>query len=329
MHSKTKYAVSTAQVSALFAAAGLGEVTEIAPLADGWYNNVLAVTAGGKKYVLKIAPLPEVPVLTHERELMRQELRFYALLRERTNVRAPRILHEDLTGKLIPCDWYIMDFLPGQRLDKAKLSPEEQAGVDEAIAGIYAQFHAIEGKGYGYEQIGLEPNWHLALRKMTRALADDCARFGKRCPLGEKLLGYIERHRALLEEAPCVLVHYDLNAKNIFYQLGEDGGAQLTVIDPERWFWGDPLGDYFMPEFMTAPEKKKFLETYNRHTAAPLTMDRGEQIRYWLIVAYLAVTMHTEKYSRYRPWNTVWWMDVVGTVTFGHMAFSALKRLSR
>ncbi|MCL1952998.1 MAG: hypothetical protein FWF60_09245, partial [Oscillospiraceae bacterium] len=69
MQSKTKYPIGAAQVSALFAAAGLGEVTRYAPLSDGWYNNVLDVTAGGARYVLKVAPLPETPVLAYEREL--------------------------------------------------------------------------------------------------------------------------------------------------------------------------------------------------------------------------------------------------------------------
>ncbi|MDR2686130.1 MAG: aminoglycoside phosphotransferase family protein, partial [Oscillospiraceae bacterium] len=274
MRSKTKYDINAGQVRAIFGAAGLGEVTGFESLSDGWYNNVLRVTAGGADYVLKVAPPPEVAVLTHERGLMRQELRYYALLRERTAVRSPRILREDLTRELIPCDYFIMEFLPGQRLDKAKLTKEEKDRADRDVLGILAQFHSVAGEGFGYEQMGLEPNWYLALRKMTRALADDCARFGKRCPLGEKLLGYIDRHRALLESVPGVLVNFDLHAMNIFIHEGE-----LTILDLERCFWGDRLGDsvlrgYTMPK--DAPEE--------------------EQIRFYLAEAYLAVIMHTEKY---------------------------------
>jgi aminoglycoside phosphotransferase (APT) family kinase protein len=307
MQSKTKYAISAAQVSALFAAAGLGEVTRYAPLGDGMYNNVLMVTAGGEKYVLKVAPLPEVPVLTHERALMRQELRFYALLRERTNVRTPRVLWEDLTRRLLPCDCFIMEFLPGQRLDKAGLSREEKAGTDAAIEDILAQFHAIAGEGFGYEQMGLEPNWHLALRKMTQALVDDCARFGRRCPMGSRLLGYIDRHRALLEAVPSVLVHFDLHAMNIFYHEGK-----LAVFDLERCFWGDRLGDDVL-----------------RGNTAPERFSKEEKIRVYLAQAYLAVIMYTEKYARYRPWNATWWLDVAGTAGLRTIAFPALRKLSK
>jgi len=306
LQSKTKYDVSQSQVRALFAAAGLGEVTGCEACADGWYNNVLAVTAGGEKYVLKVAPPPAVPVLTHERELMRQELRFYALLRERSDVRTPRVLFEDLTKTIIPCDYFIMEFLPGQRLDKARLSKEEKAGVKARTRDILDGFHAIEGEGFGYEQMGPEPDWYLALRKMTQALVDDCARFGKRCPMGVRLLGHIERHRALLEAVPCVLVNFDLHAMNMFYH---EGG--LTVFDLERCFWGDRLGDEVL-----------------RGYTAPKGSSREEKIRFYLTEAYLAVIMHTEKYARYRPWNIIWWMDVAGALGLRIISFPALKWLS-
>jgi len=306
MQSKTKYDVSAAQVSSLFAAAGLGEVARAAPITDGWYNNVLDVTAGGERYVLKVAPLPEAAVLTHERELMRQELRFYALLRKRTTVRTPRVIHEDLTKTILPCDYFIMEFLPGRRLDKAKLSPEEKAGVKAQARDILDQFHAVEGTGFGYEQMGLEPDWRLALRKMSQALVDDCARFGKRCPLGNKLLGYIERHRALLEAVPCVLVNFDLHPLNMFYHEGE-----LSILDLERYFWGDRLGDFV---YGVLP---------------PRELNGEERIRFYLLMAYLATLMYTEKYSRYRPWNGTWWADVAGTLLFGILSFAALRRLSK
>jgi aminoglycoside phosphotransferase (APT) family kinase protein len=265
------------------------------------------VTAGGARYVLKVAPLPETPVLTYERELMRRELRFYALLRGRTAVRTPRVLWEDLTRRLIPCDYFIMEFLPGQRLDKAKLNKEGKAWAAGAVEDILAQFHAVAGEGFGYEQNGLEPNWHLALRKMTRALADDCARFGRPCPLGRKLLGYIGRHRALLEAVPAALVNFDLHAMNIFVH-----GGELTILDLERCFWGDRLGD-------------SVLRGYTMPKSAP----KEEQIRFYLMEAYLALVMHTEKYARYRPWNGAWWLDVAGTVGLGVICFPALRRLSK
>ena len=307
MVSKTKYEINEQQVQAIFKAAGLGRVSRFESLSDGWYNNVLSVMADGVQYVLKVAPLQEVAVLTHESELMREELRYYALLREQTTVRTPRVLFEDLTKTIIPCNYFIMEFLPGKRLDQVELTKEEKAKADQDILNILAQFHSMEGTGFGYEQMGLEPNWYLALRKMTQALVDDCARFGKRCPLGKKLLGYIDRHRALLESVPSVLVNFDLHSMNIFIHEGE-----LAILDLERCFWGDRLGDYIMRSF-----------------TPPKTFTKDEQIRFYLAEAYLAVVMYTEKYSRYRPWNGTWWMDVAGTVGLGIVSFPALRKLSK
>jgi len=307
MQSKTKFNISDGQVRAVFAAAGLGEATEITAVSDGWYNNVLTVTAGGEKYVLKVAPHPEVPVLTYEEGIMEKELRFYALLRERTKVVTPKIVFQDFSREVIPCDWFIMEFLPGTRLDKTKLSRDEKAGVDKVIQDILAEFHGIAGEGFGYEQNGLEETWYLALRKMAQNMAGDCARFGKSCRMGEKLLRYIDRHRAVLEAVPSVLVNFDLHSGNIMYDDGK-----LAVFDLERCFWGDRIGDFIV-----------------RGMSPPKAFGREEQIRFYLLMAYLAVMMHTEKYSRYHPLNVIWWMDVGGALGLGLKSFAALRKLSK
>ena len=307
MQSKTKFNISDEQVRAIFSAAGLGEATEITALSDGWYNNVLTVTVGGERYVLKVAPHPDVAVLTYEDSIMVKELRYYALLREKTDVLTPKIVFEDFTRQIIPCDYFIMEFLPGTRLDKARLSSDDKAKADKTILDILAQFHSIRGEGFGYEQNGLEPNWYQAFRKMVQNMIDDCARFGKSCSLGKKLLGYIERHRAILEDVPSVLVNFDLHSGNIMLSDGK-----LAIFDLERCFWGDRTGDYIMRGFKPQADFTK-----------------EERIRFYLLTAYLAVMMYTEKYSRYTPFNQIWWMDVGGTWGMALMSFPALRRLSK
>ena len=301
MNSKTKYPVTDDELRTIFREAGLGAVSDIEMISDGWYNNVLSVTAGGADYVIKIAPEPGVKVLTHEKDLMARELRFIALLEERATVRVPKVYAGDLSRTLIPCDYFIMEKLGGKRLDKAKIK------ADEGILNILDEFHAIEGTGFGYEQMGLEPNWYKALRKMTQALVDDCAYFKKPCPIGKKLLKEIDRHRAILEQVPSVLVNFDLHSMNLFYDRGE-----LTVIDLERCFWGDWVGDYVY-----------------RESKLPQNCGREEKIRLYLLMGYLTLIMYTEKYSRYKPWNKTWWADVAGTIYFGAKAFTQLKKLGK
>ena len=301
MQSKTKYNISGGQVKAIFEAAGLGPVTGFESLSDGWYNNVLDVSTTTGDCVVKIAPEPSVRVLTHEKDLLKQELRYIALLREH-GVAVPEVYRSDLGKGVIPCDWFAMEKLQGLRLDKAGLKGGEKQSSRAQIQEMLAGFHAIAAEeGFGYEQMGLEPNWYLALRKIVRALIDDCAAFSRRCPKGEKLLRMLDRHRAILEAVPGVLVNFDLHASNLFWHNGK-----LTAIDLERCFWGDWIGDCV-------------------YRSLPAGASREEKIRFHLMTCYLAVIMYTEKYSRYRPWNGIWWLDVLFTFLFWHRSWPALK----
>ncbi|MCL2023542.1 MAG: aminoglycoside phosphotransferase family protein [Oscillospiraceae bacterium] len=305
MNSKTKYKITNEQVAKIFETAGFGTPTAVKPLDEGWYNSVVIVAVDKAKYVLKVAPHPSVAVLTYEEGIMTKELKYYALLREKTNINTPKILLEDFTRTVIPCDYFVMEFLEGSVLDKIKLSPEEKKRVDGEILQILAQHHAITGEGFGYEQMGLERNWYLALKKMNRAMIDDCRRFGKSCPLGKKLNKYIEQHREILESVSSQFVNYDLHGGNIMYCEGK-----LFVFDLERAFWGDYTGD-FIARALTPPQ----------------SFTREEKIRFYLLMGYLAVMMYTEKFSRYTPFNKIWWLDVGGTILYGDKAFGALRRI--
>jgi len=304
MTSKTKYPVTQAQLRDIFRAANLGEVQYYGEMSDGWYNNVLGVTTGAGDFVIKIAPEPGVHVLSHEKNLLAQELRFIELMRGH-GVRVPKVYHSDCSKEIIPCDYFIMEQLQGTRLDKTRLSSEEKQRAAAQIDAILEAFHGIAGQGYGYEQMGLEANWHLGFRKMVQALADDCASFGKSCRMGEQLLANIDRHRSILEAVPSVLVNFDLHKMNLFWHEGK-----LTVIDLERCFWGDKIGDSVMRHFF----------------APPKGFGREEQIRYYLSVAYLGTINYTEKFSRYRPWNQTWWVCYVGSVVFGRRSLAKLRK---
>ena len=302
MFSKTKYSVTQEQVRAIFEKAGLGEVLSSRLISSGQFNSLLAVATRQGDFVLKIAPLPGVKVLTHERGLLEQELRFYALLRDR-GLRVPEVFFSDRSGTVIPCEYFIMEKLRGTRLDKAKLEKKERERVNAQIEDILALFHGIAGEGFGYEQMGLEHDWYHGLRKMTQALVGDCAAFGRRCRKGELLLRYIDLHRDILKAVPSVLVNFDLHYGNLFYHEG-----QLAVIDLERCFWGDWIGDCIL-------------------CGKPETPSKEEQVRYYLLLGYLALISHSEKFSRYRPWGLNWCWNVL-YCTF-NKCWGRLKKLSR
>jgi aminoglycoside phosphotransferase (APT) family kinase protein len=122
---------------------------------------------------MKIAPEKSVKVLTHENNLMASEVKFYQMFSEKTTIKTPKIIHSDFTEKVIPTAYFIMDFLNGERLDKAKLTPEEREKTNEQWALIFTELHKIKGAGYGYEQTGLSDNWKDGLTYMVQRCAEN------------------------------------------------------------------------------------------------------------------------------------------------------------
>ncbi|MDR3276483.1 MAG: hypothetical protein LBT11_04640 [Treponema sp.] len=162
---------------------------------------------------------------------------------------------------------------------------------------------------------------------MTQNLVEDAGRFGKRCPGGEELLGYIDRYQEILNKAPAVLVNFDLWENNLFYGKDANGSPRLWMIDPERGFWGDPIADFVCLDFMHMDlgEKAGVFEAYNAAAEKPLEVSPETRVRYYIMLAYLGVIMYTERYSRYHPGNTGWWRNTLAGSMLYKKAFGALK----
>ena len=67
MKSLTKIDVDNKTLKQIFLNAGLGEASEIVPLTAGEFNSVFLCTIGSNKYVIKIAPHTDTPVLYFEK----------------------------------------------------------------------------------------------------------------------------------------------------------------------------------------------------------------------------------------------------------------------
>lgn len=314
MKSMTKFSVSEDVIKKLFTEKNLGAVTKIVPLTAGEFNSAYSVTANGRECVLKIAPRQNNEhILTYETDLMRQEVAFYQILREKTDVRVPEIYCADFSESLIPAHWFVMEKLSGVPLTDANLSGSEKARVYEEIGAILAQLHTVTGTAFGYVQNGLCENWYLAVRKMIENLLADCKKAGKRCKLGERLLAAIRRHKALLESVPCTYVHFDVWEGNVFYRVNENGGFSLALIDTERGLWGDRLGDFCSLDFSKPlSEKTALLKGYNRVSSVPIHGTREEEIRYRVLCGYLGLIMYTERFYRYKRTQKKYYVNAVG-----------------
>jgi fructosamine-3-kinase len=330
LKSATKYPLDAAMVRRLFKAAGLAGAEQITPLTGGEFNSAFAARAGGGEYVVKIAPDRNAPVLSYERNLMRQELACYDLIREKTTIKIPAIPYRDLSGAVIPPSWFIMEKLTIPLLSSLKLAGEAALRAGERKAELAAAYHRISGPGFGYPQMGLYGSWYEAIKNMTFSLVEDARRFGKNSPLGRELLDAIERHRGVLENVPCCLVNFDLWDNNLFCK-DVPGGPELYLVDPERSFWGDPAADLVCLDVMhpALADKADIIAAYNRYADRPFETGPALAIRYNIMLSYLALVMYTERWSRYRPWNAGYWRNTLAARFMTKRSFAALTQPDR
>ena len=326
MISRTKYDITREKIKEIFENAGIHGAHGIEPLTAGEYNAVFSVSAGGIDYVLKIAPLPSVRVLTYEKDMMRSEVFWYETMRNKTDILTPKIYFKDFSRTLIPCDYFIMEKISGKTLDKAKLSEEEIKNARRETAHMIAELHKIGSDKFGYIQNTLYDNWYLALRSIFQNLVDDCRRAGKKTKRGEKALCLVDRYKSVLENVRGTMINYDLWDVNLICKE-EDGRKRLCWIDPERSFYGDPIFDFICLDFMT-PFEKKFgvKKAYNEKADVKITNSRQEQIRFAFADLLMGLIQETEKYYRYTPRNFGWWRNVFSSRFVYKRGFAALEK---
>jgi fructosamine-3-kinase len=328
MTSATKFRIETRTVQKLFEKAGIAGAEDIVPLTAGEFNSAFKARSGDKGYVIKIAHAPGAKILTYEKDMMRQELACYEILGAKTEINTPKIFYSDFSCDAIPSPYFIMEEIPFPSLAGLKLADDEAALVRAKTAEVIARYHHVAGAGFGYAQNGLYPSWDAAIKSMVQNLVNDAKRFGRPCPMGEDLLVYIEKYRDVLKQAPCRLVNFDLWDSNMFYEKASSG-PRLWLIDPERWFWGDPAADLVCLDIfhLNLEEKTEALAAYNKAAKQPFIVNRELKIRYNIMLSYLAVLMWVERYSRYHLWNKGWWRNTAFASMITKNTYQALKEL--
>ena len=324
MKSRSKTEVTPELASRMTRKAGLGAATEIAPLGAGEFNTVLAVTTeDGKRYALKVAPSDESRILTYEKNMMRAEVYWYGVLRDRTDIPVPEIFFSDFSRELLPADWFIMQLIEGTH-PEGSTSPSDNS-LTRDLTRMAAKMHSVRGDRFGYVQGEHYDDWYSAVRGMTAALLEDGKRKGVRSRRGEKLLALIDRHREVLEKAECCAVNYELWTPNIIVQ-GEGEDRKLWWIDPERTFYGDRVADFVCFDFFKPyAEKTVAIDAYNSVAELPVGKSREFEVRWAVMMAYMGLLQEVEKHYRYTPFMFGWWRNVISSGICYRMAFKVLE----
>jgi aminoglycoside phosphotransferase (APT) family kinase protein len=268
-------------------------------LSDGAFNAAYRLDlANGTTRVLKIAPPPDVPVMSYEKDILKAEVGALRLVRRKTRMPVPQIHAHDESGSLIPSAYFLMDFVPGRSVWDLRqhLSEDAVRQIDQAAGRYQKEMNAIQGESFGYFASSQRfSDWRDCFDHILRGVLKDGRAVNVPLPLEDAaLITLAQRHYPALENITSPqLVHWDLWDGNIFV---DPETFQITgIIDFERALWGDPLMEVGFGGLM---DKPYFIEGYGED----LRNKPGAAARKALYNLYLYLIMVIE--PTYRQYAT-------------------------
>lgn len=226
-----KRQVDLAGIHALLDRAGIAphELHAHEELTEGTYNTVYRLTVGTRQLVLKIAPDPATPGLSHEQALIRTETEFYRAAQGKAPV--PEVVYAD-------AEVLLMTALPGATMLSVG---DGRTAYRRELGTIVRSLHEVVGtEGFGYPQRGLVATWSEAFQRMLDDVLADAERYGVALPRGVSRELAADRGDLLDTVREPRLIHFDLWDGNILV----DGGRISGLLDGERAFWGDPVAEF-------------------------------------------------------------------------------------
>jgi aminoglycoside phosphotransferase (APT) family kinase protein len=309
VESLTKRQVTDTELAALVrhAFGPAAQVTRCQELTDGSYNAAYAVgLADGADLVLKVAPPPELKLLSHEVDLMRTEVDVYRR-GAAAGVAVPEVIHAGFDRGVLGTDFVFLSRVRGVGLNTIAeaLGPAQLAVARGQAAAHAATLHTITGPAYGYPLRGSrswQPSWRAAFGAMVDDILDDALRLGTELPLPPERIGaLLRRHADVLDEVDRpALVHFDLWDGNIFVDPDAAGGTRVTgLIDGERAFFGDPIAELVSLSLFRDPtEAPEVLSGYAAAGQARIELTPGVRRRLDLYTTYLYLIMAVEGATR-------------------------------
>ena len=201
---------------------GLGR-TSVEPLPGGQINASYLVD---RLYVLRINLRPE------EHGKLAREARVLAMLRDR--VPAPETIAYDGSSQIVPYEYMIQTYLPGESLlvRWGQTGEEERAAILSQLATLLRRLHSLRLSGFGDPSQPRQGETWAALhaRRAAHALASARAAENADPALLERAARVLARDSAALGIGVPALTHGDLHFGNIHVQNGLITG----LLDFER-----------------------------------------------------------------------------------------------
>jgi aminoglycoside phosphotransferase (APT) family kinase protein len=308
--SLTKRVVTEAEIDALVRRAfGPDRVpVRVSELSGGTYNAVFAVGLDdGSDLVLKVAPRPDLVLLTHEVDLLRTEVEVYRLGGP-AGVPVPAVVAADFDREVIGSDIAFLSTIEGVSLYSVRetLPAPVLASLRAEVAAATVPLHGITGSAYGYPLRGSrtwQATWRGAFGAMVDDLLADATRLGSDLPAPPERIGdLMRRHADVLDDVDRpALVHFDLWDGNVFASPDPSGGTRAWrlrgFIDGERAFYGDPVAELCSLALFRDIEPE-ILSGYAGAGGTAWRLDASGQRRLDLYTTYLYLIMAIEGATR-------------------------------
>ncbi|QXG75483.1 aminoglycoside phosphotransferase family protein [Modestobacter sp. L9-4] len=283
--------------------AAVGAVTR--ELTEGTFNAAHAVDLlDGRQLVVKVAPPPGTPLLTHERHLLRTEAMCLRMVAERTDVPVPELVSAgtDPLGR----EHLVTSLLPGASWSSqaARLDDATRRVLRRQVGRHVAELHTVTGEGsFGYPGRPelCAPTWRGAFGRIVDAVLDDATRYGVVLPLpAEEVRARVHAAAdvALRAVTTPVLVHADLWDGNVFVDLDRPDPQVSGFIDHERALWGDPAADLVSLALLADVADDADLLAGYAEAGGPVVLDEATRYRLHLYRAHLALVMVVEAVPR-------------------------------
>lgn len=276
------------------------ELADLSELTEGWFNAAYVLTlADGRRGVLKVAPPPDVQVMTYERDIMTTEVEAMRLVRRCTSLPVPEVLWFDTSCRRVASPLFVMEHCAGRMLSEVRptLDTTARQGIDAQLAQYLSELAAITNPTFGLQAPGAPAfrRWSEAFGRLMSDLLDDGAARDVQLPVGADVIRHLVASSAdeLDEAAVPRFVHWDLWDTNVF--VDPETLAVTGVIDFERALWGDPLME---GQFLARRDDETFMAAYGTR----LHDGPGARRRRLLYDVYLYVVMVVE--DRYRMYPT-------------------------
>ncbi|CCO33452.1 aminoglycoside phosphotransferase [Rhizoctonia solani AG-1 IB] len=236
---------------------------EIKEFTSGCYNAAYHVVTEHGQWVLKVAPKPTVKVLRYEHNILDAEVRVLNILSNYTTpLRIPKVHRFDQRCKLIEAPYAIIDYIPGENLDKVRkeLDKNDERRIDQAMGRHLRFCNEITRSNSGDDrpdgsisEFGLcaidaprYPTWREAFDAFITSLLADAQDASVPDIPHDEIQQLLTLHASAFDEVnePRLVVwdQWDGNVLISFAdQSNKQGGSVSGTIDYERALWGDPL----------------------------------------------------------------------------------------